>query len=496
MDSEPRQLDLYIRALGASVVLGLVGNLLIRDHAWGFGFFVFAVLIFATGIYLHRLSPLKMNPGVKWLAPLGLIFAAMFLWRDAAELKLLNGIGFFAVVGVVALRAHTGNLVNATIFDYPFRIVGRLGELLGDFFKVADLGGQWKVVSQGERSKSFAATARGLLIAVPIVMLFGGLFVNADQGFERLVRNAFTFDPVVIWSNIFVTVACAWGVGGLFGRLFLRPEPPPVEGPPKPEPRPAAIEAGVVLISLIVLFGAFVATQAQYFFGGSNVVRDTAGLALSEYARRGFFELVAVSALSLIVLLAAHELMKPRPKSAKAFVPMALILIALVGLIMASATSRMVLYVDAFGTSQLRVYVFAAMAWLAVVFLYFAYTLVRGQGDKFAFGALASFLLGILCLNFIDPDGLVARVNTSRDPQSVDVRYLGRLSADATPYLISALPSLPPALRQELATSLLHKEQELAHRDSRSWNWSTRVALWELQRLNTSGTGMRVEYDR
>ena len=57
------------------------------------------------------------------------------------------------------------------------------------------------------------------------------------------------------------------------------------------------VELGIVLGLLDVLFLAFVLVQFRYLFGGAELVQVSATLTYAEYARRGFFELVAVAAL-------------------------------------------------------------------------------------------------------------------------------------------------------------------------------------------------------
>ena len=50
-----------------------------------------------------------------------------------------------------------------------------------------------------------------------------------------------------------------------------------------------------VLAALDLLFLLFVALQARWLFGGAGVIEATTGLTVSEYARRGFFELVTAA---------------------------------------------------------------------------------------------------------------------------------------------------------------------------------------------------------
>ncbi len=68
------------------------------------------------------------------------------------------------------------------------------------------------------------------------------------------------------------------------------------------------------------LFLLFVVVQLRYFFGGAELVQRTTGLTHAQYARQGFFQLVAASALVLPVLLGADwTLRRETPAHQRAF---------------------------------------------------------------------------------------------------------------------------------------------------------------------------------
>ena len=54
-----------------------------------------------------------------------------------------------------------------------------------------------------------------------------------------------------------------------------------------------------ILVLVNAVFTGFVALQAAYLFGGLDTMQAI-GLSYAEYARRGFFELVAVAALAVV----------------------------------------------------------------------------------------------------------------------------------------------------------------------------------------------------
>jgi hypothetical protein len=234
------------------------------------------------------------------------------------------------------------------------------------------------------------------------------------------------------------------------------------------------VEVGVVLGLLNMLFISFVFVQVRYFFGGSEVVLSSADMTYAEYARRGFFELSWVAALVLPLLLAVHWLLrKENPAHERIFRALSGGLLLMLFVIMASAVERMRLYQSEYGQTELRFYVTAFMGWLAVVFIWFALTVLRGERERFACGAMAAALTIVGALHIANPSALIVRANAAlaRERRVFDSDYSTSLGADAVPALLEALPSMRPQERGQAAVRLL--EQANAERsDWRSWNWS------------------------
>src|SRR3712207_9305529 len=113
----------------------------------------------------------------------------------------------------------------------------------------------------------------------------------------------------------------------------------------------------IVLGLLDLLFLTFVVIQVRYLFGGAARVAATAGLTYAEYARRGFFELVTVTALALPLLLIAHWLLRTETRAhERLFKALARIMVVLLFVVVASALQRMYLYQQEFGLTELRLY--------------------------------------------------------------------------------------------------------------------------------------------
>jgi hypothetical protein len=56
----------------------------------------------------------------------------------------------------------------------------------------------------------------------------------------------------------------------------------------------------------VALFGAFAAAQLVVLAGGGRHVIETAGLTYAQYARSGFFQLLAVAVITLLILMSVR----------------------------------------------------------------------------------------------------------------------------------------------------------------------------------------------
>jgi hypothetical protein len=146
---------------------------------------------------------------------------------------------------------------------------------------------------------------------------------------------------------------------------------------------------------------------------------------------------------------------------------------------------RMRLYQVEYGLSEQRLYPTAFMGWLAVVFVWFCLTVLRGHRERFAFGAMVAGFLLVATLQVLNPDALIARTNMARScaGHTFDARYVGRLSADAVPELVAGLPTMNPVDRRTLAKAMLESWTPPEKPDWRSWTLS-RAQAWQAVSAN------------
>jgi hypothetical protein len=498
-----------LEVVEAALLLGILGDALLRATPWGLNVTLWSgALALALLALLVRGRSKALSGEGRWLLLPLAFFSAGFAWRDSLTLQILDALGLAVIFSLIALRARGGWIRLAGLTEYVAGgFLAAFNGLFGAFgLLAADI--QWKEVRVNGWSRHVIAILRGVALTVPLLFVFGALLMAADAVFEGLLKTSFQIDFDALFSHLLLLAFLAWTSAGFLrsavlgkelprtkgGQLdvseFIQPvvyEPPTaqvefktldgqsVPPPVKKKLSLGIVEIGIVLGTLNLLFLSFVIVQVRYFFGGARLVQISAGLTYAEYARSGFFELVWVAALVLPLLLAAHWLLrKENAAHERIFRLLAGLQVVLLFVIMTSAIGRMRLYQREYGLTELRLYTTAFMGWLALVFVWFAATVLRGRRERFACGALVTGCAIIAALHVLNPDDLIVRANVAhvQTVRALDVGYATSLSADAVPALVASLPALGRIERCRVASYLLYQRAELESADWRSWNLS------------------------
>ncbi|NND04663.1 MAG: DUF4173 domain-containing protein [Acidimicrobiia bacterium] len=399
----------------------------------------------------------RPTPRSTWLILVfGLAVAAMVAVRTSPVLLSLN-VGFSAaLMGVLAQMHREPRLADWTVTRYLMQPFATLdGMAVGSGRLVShDLRGSFHE-NQSDRLRSVWI---GVLIATPLLIVFGSLFASADAVFSDRLDGLFRgiLFGGVFWRLFFVLLITA-ATAGLW-RTMRNPEA--AEAVFERRQRMDLTTAITALAMLVALFAFFVATQVV----GHNPELERI-VDYSTNARRGFFQLVIVAFLVLNVLL-YFDWMTYRDdgRRSTAFDRIAIVLIALTALVMLSALNRMRLYVDEFGLTELRFYSTAFMLWLAFVLVWFIGTVLKNRHSVFAVGLFASSLLFVLGLNAINPDAFIVQANWQRhlEGSSFSDRYNSELSLDSMPTLVAIRDASDDARWCFIESRLTEERERLA----------------------------------
>ena len=299
------------------------------------------------------------------------------------------------------------------------------------------LGRPFRGLAQAFRGRHRAKQGPVVLavaVAVPVLAVVLWLLSSADAVFAAVLPSL-RLDALpegALWRVLRVLLAAPFLASAL---VFIRREPPVPAAGKAAAPRRAGPFLPVTLL-LDGVYVVFCAIQARFLFGSEEAVSMAGGWA--EYARSGFFQLVAVAAIDLGLCLLATDATRFADRGGKVLRAALGLLLALTVVILFSAFWRMRLYILAFGMSVLRLLTLWAMGVIAVGLLTAGWKLAR-PGFGF-FRRAGSFALALWCvMNLAGPCRMIASYNVDRylsgQLAQVDVDYLSSLSADALPAL-------------------------------------------------------------
>lgn len=472
----------------ASLGLALVFNFLFFEKMIGISVLIFNVILLGAVFLLGLRQKLQFQKA--WWLILPILFFALMPGIRANE--FLTFLNLCATLGLLLLLAN--ELTGSPAFlmklrDYFFLIVLAPLKLLGGALSTVSLIGQ--INNTVKHRATWARIIKGVIMAVPILIIFGVLFSQADLAFSKFIKNFVDINISERSIQYLVLMLFAFVASLSFlSYIFPAKEILPTTTSEKSDAaiRPdRGIEMLVFLGLIAALFLVFIGFQVTYLFGGeTNIVN--AGFTYAEYARRGFWELLAVGILSLLVLFASEKYAGAESKRNIRFLIPSLILIAEVLVIIASAFKRLSLYIDAYSMTELRFYVAGFIILLLALFILLAIKFIkRKQEQFFTFGTLLSVIVFLVAINIINPDAFIARSNMEQYNRigKIDVPYIGKLSADAEPWKIELYNKLAGE-EKEVLRGLLQKQKERLNENGNDWqsaNLSRSKALRLLEEI-------------
>ncbi len=309
----------------------------------------------------------------------------------------------------------------------------RLGAVFG---AVKGLGGQNGLARRLGKSVKYVGI--GLLAAlIPTALVWG--LLSYDEGFNRLMRSLLP-DSTDGWGaiilDLILTVPLAMALfAGVFASVDRSEREPSCEDRGRRE-LPLLLLCTAVT-PLLLIYVVFFISQADYYLSAfTHTLPD--GLTYAAYAREGFFQLCAVCTVNAVLLLLFCMLARKGANGERHPVTgvYALVISLFTLILIATALSKMLLYIDSYGLTQKRVYTSWFMLLLAVGFLSVAVKqVVRRAPAAAAALAIALLLCGAVALPNVD--AIIANYNVSayleQKLPTVDVASLNDLGESAVP---------------------------------------------------------------
>ena len=325
-----------------------------------------------------------------------------------------------------------------------------------------------KSFSKYKKVKGILPALIGILIFLPLFVVVIRLLISADLAFEHFVGKIFNYisiENVIIYTIQFIIgIPVAFYLFGLiYGNVKGRYiDKITIESVDKAA-NIIKIAPKIAIYSILTLFNViyflFFAVQTAYLFSAfsGNLPKI---FTYAEYARRGFFELCGVTGINLGVLIFSHLTVKRESGENPKVLRIETIIISLFTiLLITTALSKMVMYISAYGLTQLRVFT----SWFMIL-LFFIFTVICvRQFKKFnsAKFIIIGFALMFVVLSYGNVDGLIAKYNINRYEagtlSTFDIDMVTDLSDAAVPYIYDMYLRIDEndfELRQRLASSI------------------------------------------
>ena len=378
-----------------------------------------------------------------WLGVMLCLGGPLYLFPDYYRCSLLgNYIQFFLLIPVAAywtLCACGALYEGAKTSNWV--VLDMLSALA--FVPLGNLWCQPRALARGARGtvtgRSALYVALGLLLSVPLLGLVLPSLFAADTHFTEWFSSLLSFFfPNNFLGTLFFSIPVSlflFGLchGGLYRRhteVIRREDIRTLGTALRLVPSLAAVTALGLVCAVYLLFILF---QGGYLFSAFSG-RLPESFTFSEYAREGFFELCRVSGVNVVFLLGANLLCKVPHVQSKALRGLNLTLSALTLLLLATAGSKMALYIAAHGLTPLRVLSSVFLLWLATVFVLVIIWQFRPIAPVRLAVLIGAVLVALMCALPVMPG--IEAYNNAYHPQAPYA------SLDQMRWLLAPSPSL------------------------------------------------------
>lgn len=273
----------------------------------------------------------------------------------------------------------------------------------------------------------------GVLISIPILCLIIALLAGADMVFSDMTSRVFEqFDPAEIFTITFMILfgffSCYCILCGAAAQTGKKGITTYKKG--------SAVTAETVMLLICVVYAVFCGFQIVYLFTGGFFALPE-GITYSEYARGGFFQLLAVTIINVLLMVLCTTFFE----ESKLLRILLVLMTACTYIMIFSATYRMLLYVEAYQLTFLRLFVLLALLIIAFVLAGVILSVYKKSFPLFRY-SVAVITICYLGFSLAKPDYWIAAyfLQQKEVMEVEDASFLTQeLSLDAAPVVIPML---------------------------------------------------------
>ena len=429
------------------LLLCILNSILLYGQSLGIN-----VILFTVPFLIFLVVYLKINNLIK--NKKGLLFTILIL--------ILSVIPTFYSNIFILLNTLVIPILYILLFIYTINPTYNIIDLLKKgvlqiFLPVGKIGNFFRVVTSGIRDKikitdKTKKTLKALLIVIPITLLVLWLLTSADMVFGNYFSNIFKIFDYIPNNNIIQRTIIVLLLFTYIGSTLIYSISPEETETKRKNLDYFTIKLLLTVLNIIYVVFDIIQIRSLLLHHVGNTIT------YAEYARQGFFQLMFISVINLIIILLSKS-----TKETKYNKIMSIIMIFLTLIIIASSFIRMYLYESTYGYTLLRLGVYVI---LITEVLLLIPTIIYIFNSKF--NILRSYLYIVTFvytfINLFSIEKIITENNIKRYyiKNDIDIEYLENYNYDNIPKLYELFKKTDDKeLKQRIVFYFCHMKNNL-----------------------------------
>ncbi|MBL4935646.1 DUF4173 domain-containing protein [Clostridium sp. YIM B02515] len=463
-----------------SLTLGIIFDKFFFNGNLGVSYFIFIALCITFFLWSAK-SEIKLEKNIGWflMIPIALLALSYTVYTNPVFM-VLNFLAVPALMIISSVLIYNPKIKWDKI-SFVFYLVKKgivdVLEGIGSAFNTAGKG--FRRIEKKEESRTRNQIIIGLVISIPIIAIVIMLLSSADMIFNYYLNNITRIFDNIDLSNvvphiIMIGIVTFYLLGYVWSFKIERKQQEDKE-----ELEAVNLETLVfitVLTVMNVLYLIFTLIQFSYLYGGEGMVLPS-NFTYAEYARRGFFELVAVTIINFVIILGCLKYAKKENEVLLKILDVLLsVLILFTVNMLYSANFKLSLYESSFGYTYQRVFVHLFMILLFILCI-ITFAGIWNRKIPVMKSIIITTVIAYTIANYLNIDVFIAKKNIERyySTGKLDAQYLTSLSYEAVPLILDMKNIKDISMQNTINEGLKYKKEELArHKNLGEFNFSRR----------------------
>ena len=457
------------------MILSILQSILFWEKEPGISVMLFVISFLIGLIYLmYKYKKVENSKAFILAIPIILLSATYFIYHDTL-FQMINALVIFILTIIMCIY-----VTRLHIKIQEFLIKG-IALLAGSFESISDvtdsLKNKFKKKKdiENEKSVKLKQGLKSFVYAIPVILIVLILLMSADSVFANIFERIFgEFQNIFMAENfvmfclrICIIMIFFFIFAGFFVNLLKTNTMFNSESEEKiMEIHVEKMTIDMILTILNIFYFIFSIIQFTSLFSNMN----TNDFDYATYARQGFFQLMIISFINIVIIILAKV---NKGKLTNYTKGMSILTLLFTIIILLSAFFRMNLYEKAYGYTYLRLFVYYILATEFLLILPIGLWILEKNIDilKWTIGIVT---IMYVILNFSNIESTIAKQNVDRyfenqEENEIDLEYLfNHTGTDAIGQIKRLLNAKDETVAERVKEYLLREKEELQDTEN-SW---------------------------